>query len=153
MSEFEGRTTLLKCNMQRTWSYNRLLVAAQKVISQQWVSNDVTEREEFEGSVLCNRYSMWNGISDPEIGKFSLWFCESPPRLLGEHSVGYIETDGGSTVSSQGLEGGEVVNYAFCWLKMPLASYPGSPSQILSHNFSGGNVMIKTAPPPELSFM
>ena len=50
---------------------------------------------------------MWNGISDPEISKFSLWFCESPPRLLGEHSMRYIEADDSSTVSSQGLEEGE----------------------------------------------
>ena len=56
--------------------------------------------------MLCNRCSTWNGIGDPEIGKSSLWFCKSPPQLLGEHSVGYKETDGGSTVSSQGLEGG-----------------------------------------------
>ena len=37
--------------------------------------------------------------------------------------MGYIETDGGSTVSSQGLEGGRresVVDCTFCWLKTPL---------------------------------
>ena len=51
--------------------------------------------------------------------------CEPPPRLLGEHSMGYKETDSGSTESSQGLEGGRevVVECTFCWLKMPLASY------------------------------
>ena len=76
------------------------------------------EREEFERSVLCNRYSMWNGICDPEIGKFSPWFCESPPRLLGEHRMGYKETDGGSTVSSQGLEGEE---RSGCQLHLQLA--------------------------------
>ena len=50
---------------------------------------------------------MWNGVCDPEIGKFNPWFCESPPWLLGEHRMGYKETDSGSTVSSQGLKGGE----------------------------------------------
>ena len=62
---------------------------------------------------------MWNGISDPEIGKFSPWFCESPPWLLGEHRMGYKETDSGSTTSSQRLEGGEE---RISWqLHLPLA--------------------------------
>ena len=58
--------------------------------------------------------------------------------------MGYKETDGGSTVSSQGLEGEE---RSGCQLHLLLAedgpgliyTYPGFLSQILSSNFSGEN--------------
>ena len=73
--------------------------------------------------------------------------------------MGYKETDGGSTVSSQGLEGEE---RSGCQLHLQLAEdgaslirthYPGFLSQILSCNFTGENKTWDREPAARLDIL